>query len=196
MLVLDPAAPLETAAKFLDAWHVDELGRKLLRCHGAVFHRYDGLAYRPIEEDRLTAEIYDYTEPAVRTGKANADRFNPDRRKIGDILHALKALTHLLGEIAPPVWLTEAPPDMAAEDILSCRNTLLHWPTMSQVPHTPDFFTPNSLDFGYEPEATCPRWLRFLEQVLPDDIEARAQLKRMFGYLLTPDMIDGAGAVL
>jgi putative DNA primase/helicase len=186
-LVLDPKAPLETAAAFLRARHVDELERQLLLCQGAVFYRYDGLAYRPIEEDRLAAEIYDYTKLASQTDKNDADPFNPDRRKVGDILHALKALTHLPGEIAPPAWLTDAPGDTEGEDLLACRDTLLHLPSMSRVPHSPDFFNLNALDFDYDPNATCPLWLRFLEQVLPDDIEARAQLRRMFGYLLTPD---------
>lgn len=36
----------------------------------------------------------------------------------------------------------------------------------------------------YNPKATCPNWLRFLEQVQPD-LEVRAYLQRLAGYCLT-----------
>jgi putative DNA primase/helicase len=37
---------------------------------------------------------------------------------------------------------------------------------------------------AYDPIATCPRWERFLEEVLPD-LEVRAFMQRSFGYALT-----------
>lgn len=46
-----------------------------------------------------------------------------------------------------------------------------------------DFIT-HVTDAPYEPEATCPGWLAFLEEVLPD-AEVRAFMQRSVGYALT-----------
>ena len=183
-LMLDPKYPEQIAGEFLAARHVDEQERRLLLCQGGVFYRYDGIAYRAIEEARLEHQIYEFARPAWCPTKNGAEPFPADKRKVHDIVHALRALVHVSAEIAPPAWLGEAVPDLAAEDIVSCRNTLLHVPTMSRLPHTPEFFTLNALDFDYEPEAACPHWLRFLEEVL--EPEAREQLRQINGYLLTP----------
>jgi putative DNA primase/helicase len=64
---------------------------------------------------------------------------------------------------------------------------LLHIPSESRLLHTPSLFNLNAVDFDYDPSATCPRWLAFLEEVLPDDDEAIDQLQKIAGYLLTPD---------
>lgn len=189
LLTLDPKYPDKTAAEFVAARYVDNQGRRLLWRHRGVFYRYDGTAYRDIEEARLEAEIYEFVRPALtpvsKRGGGGGEKFPADRHKVRDIMHALGALVLLPAEIAPPVWLGESPTDIAADDVLSCRNTLLHLPTMSRLPHTPDYFTLNALDFDYEPNATCPRWLRFLDEVA--DADTIEQLHRMFGYLLTND---------
>jgi len=186
-LFLDPKYPEQIAGEFLKSRHLDDQGRRLMVCQGGVFYRYDGTAYRPVEEAQLESAIYEFVRPAWRPTKTGAEPFDADRRKVFDIVHALRGLVHLSAEIAAPAWLGEAPADIAAEDVLACRNTLVHLPTLSRLPHSPDFYTFNSLDFDYEPGATCPRWLRFLDEVLPGDPEAVEQLNQMFGLLLTPE---------
>ena len=46
----------------------------------------------------------------------------------------------------------------------------------------------NCLPFDYDAQAPAPKlWLRFLEQLWPDDKAAKWTLRRMFGLLLTGD---------
>jgi putative DNA primase/helicase len=62
----------------------------------------------------------------------------------------------------------------------------LHIPTRTLQPPTPDLFTLNALTFAYNPDAPRPeRWLRFCDQLWPDESEPIATLQEFIGYLLT-----------
>ena len=53
-------------------------------------------------------------------------------------------------------------------------------------PPTPDLFCINGFDYDYDPAATCPRFLQYLEEVQPNE-ENRKMLQMMTGLLLLPD---------
>ncbi len=56
------------------------------------------------------------------------------------------------------------------------------------TPPTPQFFSPNALDFDFRPDAPAPSaWLSFLAQLWADDRQSIDTLQEWFGYLLTPD---------
>lgn len=58
-----------------------------------------------------------------------------------------------------------------------------------QVPNDPQHYLRSQLAFDFDPEASCPRWQRFLQEIFAHD-EDRPQkidfLQEMFGYLLVP----------
>ncbi|MBA5606787.1 bifunctional DNA primase/polymerase [Duganella sp. FT3S] len=43
---------------------------------------------------------------------------------------------------------------------------------------------------SYQPEATCPQWITFLEQVMGGDMELVTYLQRLIGYSLTASLIE------
>ena len=51
---------------------------------------------------------------------------------------------------------------------------------------TVDFFSTFRLNYEYDPEATCPRFMKYLEEVQPNE-ENREMLQRIAGLLLIPD---------
>lgn len=60
------------------------------------------------------------------------------------------------------------------------------------LPHSPDHLLTVQLPYAYDPEATCPRWERFLEETLITDegepCEEWLQLmQEWYGYCLVPD---------
>lgn len=52
--------------------------------------------------------------------------------------------------------------------------------------HTPSFFATYALPYEWNPAAPCPRFMRFLEEVLPDE-ENRVMARMLAGLLLVPD---------
>ena len=56
------------------------------------------------------------------------------------------------------------------------------------LPHTPWYFTMSRLPYDYNPAATCPGWLAFLEDVLDGNREYMRLLQEWCGYLFRPDL--------
>lgn len=51
-------------------------------------------------------------------------------------------------------------------------------------PHHPRRFNTHILPYEYRPEAECPSWLKFLEDILPSDDAGKGLLQEFFGYCL------------
>lgn len=70
--------------------------------------------------------------------------------------------------------------------LLNCRNGILDLRTGTLRPHSPAALLSRLVGIDYDPDAGCPLWGCFLEQVVPDQ-ETRAYLQRSVGYSLTGD---------
>lgn len=93
----------------------------------------------------------------------------------------------LIDEAEKPSWLAGEARD--PREYTLARGALLHLPTGDVLPPTPDYFCTATLGVAYDPAAPPPtRWLQFLEEVLPNDPEARSALQEWFGYCLVPDV--------
>jgi putative DNA primase/helicase len=56
------------------------------------------------------------------------------------------------------------------------QNGLLNVRTRKLLGHTTRFWSPNVLEFGYDPKAKAPRFEQFLEEIFPGDKEAQQGL--------------------
>jgi len=56
------------------------------------------------------------------------------------------------------------------------------------VEHTPNYFTLSKLSFSYVPDATCPIWLNFLDDVMGSRKDYILLLQQWVGYLFRPDL--------
>jgi len=62
---------------------------------------------------------------------------------------------------------------------LTMQNGIYEFNSGNLLGHTPDIFTTNLLPFAYDPDATCPRFLQFLDEIFIDeDIEKDEQKKK------------------
>ena len=69
--------------------------------------------------------------------------------------------------------------------VVPLANGLLTIDNRKLIPHTPAYFSPHVLPFEFDRTAPSPaRWLRFLEELWPDDEESRAALAEIMGYIL------------
>jgi putative DNA primase/helicase len=74
---------------------------------------------------------------------------------------------------------------------LSMRNGLLVLRRDGQaelIPHTPDYFSFVQLPYDYDPDAQCPLWLSFLNDVMMTRADYILLLQQWLGYLLRPDL--------
>jgi len=56
-------------------------------------------------------------------------------------------------------------------DVLNVKNGLLQVATGELLPHTPEHLGTIQLPAEYDPDADCPGWYRFLEDVFPEDCQ-------------------------
>ena len=78
----------------------------------------------------------------------------PTSRSVSNTLEALQAIGHLGQDITPPAWLKDG--EVPASEMVAMTNGLLHLPTRTLQPHTPDFFSLHSLAFDFDPSAPEP----------------------------------------
>lgn len=69
--------------------------------------------------------------------------------------------------------------------LLSVANGTVDLTTGTLRPHSPDDMITKRLTVDYRPDAPCPRWLRFLEEVFPRHPELPAYMQRLIGYGVT-----------
>ena len=159
-----------------------------LRAHRGGFYRWNGQHWPEIDARDVRGIAYRWLEHAhfYHPDKDAPQPFNPTRRKIDDVIDALKAIVLLDSDTSAPCWTNETA--IPAREIVSMTNGLLHVPTRRMRPHTPDFFCHHSLPFAYEPECDPPsRWLAFLHELWGDDSSSIEALQETMGYILGGD---------
>lgn len=70
-----------------------------------------------------------------------------------------------------------------AGHLITVDNGVLNLRTRDFDAHDPHYMLTRRFNASYDPDAQCPKWMRFLEQVLPDP-EVRAYVQRAMGYTL------------
>jgi P4 family phage/plasmid primase-like protien len=115
------------------------------------------------------------------------------RQLVADVLQALGSMTSIAGQDAePPFWIKSRPDDPPPAGIVAAANGLVvldadGGPALR--PHTPRFFSTFALPYQYDPGAPEPSvWLKFLDDLWAGDPASVRELRKWFGYALTPDV--------
>jgi hypothetical protein len=182
-------------------------GEETLFFHRQEFRRWDGRAYRMLDDKEVKAELTASIKDAfdrhnlkqLAAWRANGCEGNQPTapqvttKAVGNAMQALTGMALLPWSVESPAWLFGEKEDWAAGDVLACKNALLHLPSLvAGVEHrmapTPLFFSPNALDYDFAPDALAPvNWLAFLHDLWPKDPQAIEALQEWFGYCLLPD---------
>jgi len=99
----------------------------------------------------------------------------------------LRAAANLEPQWEQPEWFGEDAPVENLRELVACQNGLLDVGSRRLWPHTPKFWSPNVLEFGYDPKARAPRFEQFLEEIFPGDPGAQRGLLEMMGLCLTDE---------
>lgn len=179
-LLPSPAAPLSVARALQErepntdgcphrAWWRDD------------FYRWDGIRWVIEPVAAVRKWIYRATEHAeYDAGEVRGIvSWQPDRDKVNKVVDALGTAVIQRG--------AELEPDKA----IACTNGVYDLAAGQLLPHSPRRFNLIALPYAYDPEATCPLWLQFLDQVLPNvdgtppEQQGQQFLREWFGYNLS-----------
>lgn len=160
-----------------------------MRHRGASWAEDEDTVIRKWIYQHLEHAQYWHTPPPTKanpTPDPELRPWQPNRRKVSDVLDALTAITHLPEDIDPPAWLDHPNPPAPADRIVACANGLLDVGTRALHPLTPRYFNRVAVPFDFDPDVGRPElWLAFLRQLWPDDADAIAAIQEYFGYVLS-----------
>ena len=179
-----PAEPMALARVLEKELRVN--GSLTVRHWSGTWMRHDGPRWLEYGEQDIRGWLYTRLEDAWYAKKDELERWNPTHAKLNVVLHALAdAISLVPTGIAVPAWLGDHAPAPASE-IIAVANGLLVTSTRKLLPHTPDYFNQIAVPFAYDPAAPEPvRWLRFLDELWPEDPDAILALQELFGYVLS-----------
>src|SRR5262245_41838651 len=81
------------------------------------------------------------------------------------------------------------PEDLDADPwLLNCDNGTLDLRTGELRPHRREDLLTKLCPVEYDPNATCPTWLRFLDRIMAGNTPLMNYLQRVVGYSLTGDV--------
>lgn len=171
---------------------IEALDKLFVTCGGTVYRYDDERGVYAIGEDALKQIITEIGE-----------RLREERRQIDLVLGTLPkskedALASLLPKLNVDGKFVERHQDFltAAFEVpgvemdsdkqtINMLNGLLDRETLTRRDHTSEHPSSIQLPYAFNPKATCPRWLKFLNEVLPD-AEEQALFQEVVGYLLVP----------
>jgi putative DNA primase/helicase len=184
--VFDPSNPFDTARRLIAEHHTAD-GARLMHHHDARFWQWTGTHYIEIDAADIRARLYAILSTAIMPGKDQAP-FKPTSSKVNNVIDAYRAAANLPSTIAAPAWIEHVPDMPPADDLLPCANGFLHIRDRVLHPTTPLLFIQHALPYAYAEKGAPPaRWLRFLNDIWPDDVESVETLREIFGYVLTRD---------
>ena len=153
--------------------------------------RWDGTCYAAVPECDLEADI-------TAAIKAEFDEYaatryeqvkSVNRTLVSNVKLALGSMVLVPSGVKQSTWLgdTTRQTVLALENGLVDLDRLLADGTTNITPHTPAWFSPICLPYQYDPQADCPQWLGFLDDVLEGDAERIQLLQEWFGYCVVHD---------
>lgn len=172
------------ADEFLNAEYPMIDGYSPLCCYHDEFYFYNGKHYEKKRESLLD-EIVKFM------------RTTPDYQKfakkgfVSDVLMHVRAIVGSINyDTALPFYRSS--PRVSLPYLVALKNGILDINAAVEgasdllTPHNPNFFSLNSLDFDFDPNAKCPNFEQYLKSSVPDP-DVRATLIEFLGYCFQGD---------
>ena len=171
---------------FVDYYHDIILSNSDRKC----WYIYDGRVWRPdvhgLNISELAKEFHDLllAFAATITSEDTRERFLKrvdmlDQRKYRDIM------------VKDSMSDKDISVKMDAFDrdkfIFNCHNGTIDLRTGEFRPHSPSDLLTKMTEVDYVPDATCPRWLSFMDEIMEGDSERIRYLQKAIGYAMSGD---------
>ena len=149
-----------------------------------------------------TGEVYSYALKTARHWLKLAAETEDDDKRQAMARHSFASesrarLTNMLELAAKKKPIARTIDEFDADPwLLGVANGVVNLRTGELRPGRPDDHITMSTEIGYDPGATCPRWIKFLEEVYGDNQHLVKFTRKMIGYSLTGDTSEQCFPIL
>lgn len=155
---------------------------------GLGYYVWDGRIWqRDAAGDLVRSEIHRMGAALVLAGKTEQAKPFLMTTRIDALMTELRSV--------PSVRLPASALD-SRPDLLNFANGTVELRTETLREHRKEDMLTSALAIDYEASARCPRWLRFLEEIFPDDPDLVPYVQRLIGYGITGYVDEQCFAVL
>ncbi|NEB08472.1 hypothetical protein G3I32_06230 [Streptomyces coelicoflavus] len=189
--LLDPSSEVRHVnyAKFV----ADQCGHELRHVQHVGWYRWNGRVWEATGDDGAAMQaITDAARVLMRHGAENS----------GDMGWAAAAANKMLvnfqrraivAEMAVLPQLRATVDDLDSHrHLLTFRNGTVDLRTGELKPHKPADMLTQCANVDYVPDAECPRWLRFVDEVFPGDPELQRYYQTFLGVSITGEVREHA----
>ncbi|MES2770228.1 MAG: phage/plasmid primase, P4 family [Bdellovibrionota bacterium] len=191
------ATPHEAAREFLYSEGYLKNGLYEIKNYKGQFFIYYGTHYKATTNNNMLLEVIRFLQDQPDLGEKTKTHFAKE------VLTNIAAIVMIPDDIEIPCLLGGATNN--SSHFISMKNGIFDLDRYLKgknplLPHNPNFFSLNSLKFSYSPKATCPKWKKLINEILPD-LDVQNAFQEWVGYGLTNDtsfhkfvLMVGAGA--
>ena len=181
----DASDPMEVARHIADQFQ-HESGESTLIAIDDESWMYNGTHWENVRQTRLEGVLWlrmdkEFTLKLV-DGEWKPQRWAPTDSRVGNLAEAVKAQNRMDDLPDFNKWRSEAP---GRGVFVPLKNGILDVDAAVLRPSTPRYFSTWSMPFDYDPTATCPGWIAFLEDVFDGDQESVRLIQQWFGYIIS-----------
>lgn len=153
---------------------------------GESWYVWDGTRWHMDQKDMI-----------FQKAKDTIDQMYDELRQVTDTMEAKQLLKFILisknqrgltamiasAQNEPGVYMSMDEFDFN-KDLINVKNGMVNLTVGSLLPPDKNMYITKMCNVTFNPDAQCPRWCQFLDEVCPDK-EAQSYLQRFFGYSLT-----------
>lgn len=186
----DASDPMEVARHIQDEWVNKDDGSVGFIYANEDTWLYRGTHWESVLDGTIRSKLYHRMDNEMTLKLQTVDgqpswvpvRWAPAPAKIGALLESVRAINARDSLPDPNTW--QGPPEHDTKHV-AMVNGLFDIERREMRPHTPRYFNTWSLPFEYDPDASCPQWLEFLEDVFEGDPESIRTLRQFLGYFIS-----------
>jgi D5 N terminal like len=178
---LSRKTPYKTAKEYVRR-HCFRDGNLAVRFWNGDFWEWNGQVYEKASMETLNAKVFRFLDGGMSHSASGSVDFEVTPRDAEAVIKCLRA--GLAIAFDPPCWVD----GRKADGIIVFRNGIVDIGSGKLTKLSSKLWVHGGLDFGYDSEAKCPGWDKFLAEVFPGDPESAGFIEEMFGLGMTDDV--------
>lgn len=157
-------------------WRFIDDGELRAKVNGAIHREFERCYKLELEEYQLSKE--EKKRPPVT--------YKVTRNIVANVIAALEQKCIISSKVEMPCWL----PTEKKHNFLAFENGLLDLDRIEHEdclqPLSSDWFAMSMIDYQIDPDATCPRWCKYIDFMSSEDPTIGLIMQEWAGYLLMP----------